>query len=116
MIKFDSFHYIYPPRPKNSVKDTEIDFWDNKTLLCQPKLNGSNCVAFMNGTDCYLYNRHGQLLTNTSIDKQEILSIYSGDGWMVLNGEYMNKSKQDENREVFNHKLVIFDINISAKN
>jgi ATP-dependent DNA ligase len=27
-----------------------------------------------------------------------------------LNGEYLNKSKQDENRIVFNHKLVLFDI------
>ena len=29
---------------------------------------------------------------------------------MVINGEYMNKSKMDENRQVFNHKFVIFDI------
>jgi ATP-dependent DNA ligase len=29
---------------------------------------------------------------------------------MVINGEYMNKSKSDENGQVFNHKFVIFDI------
>ena len=29
---------------------------------------------------------------------------------MVLNGEYLNKAKQDENGIIFNHKLVIFDI------
>ena len=29
---------------------------------------------------------------------------------MVINGEYMNKSKMDENGQVFNHKFVIFDI------
>ena len=29
---------------------------------------------------------------------------------MVLNGEYLNKSKVDETGQVFNHKLIIFDI------
>jgi ATP-dependent DNA ligase len=29
---------------------------------------------------------------------------------MIINGEYMNKSKGDEIGKVFNHKLIIFDI------
>ena len=36
--------------------------------------------------------------------------MYSGEGWMVINGEYLNKSKNDESGLPFNHKLVIFDI------
>lgn len=56
-------------------------------------------------------NRHGQRLTNFRIEKTELSKTYRGDNeWMVLNGEYMNKSKNDKNGNVFNHKLVIFDI------
>ena len=110
MIKFNSFHYIYPPRPKNPVPQSELDFWDNGMMIAQPKLNGSNAVIFMNGKDVMVYNRHNQRMTNVQLGKEELLKLYSGEGWMVINGEYMNKSKSDENGQVFNHKLVIFDI------
>lgn len=111
MPKYTNFKYIYPPRPKNSVSPEDLDFWDNQTLIAQPKLNGSNCVIFTNGEDFYVMNRHKQRLTNFKITKEELSDIYRGDGeWLIINGEYMNKSKNDESGKVFNHKLVIFDI------
>ena len=42
--------------------------------------------------------------------KEDFLSLHRGNGWLVLNGEYMNKSKLNGKNEVFNHKLVIFDV------
>lgn len=111
MPKYTNFKYIYPPRPKNAVSPDDLDFWDNGSLIAQPKLNGSNCVIFTNGEDFYVMNRHKQRLTNFKITKEELSEIYRGDGeWMILNGEYLNKSKNDESGKVFNHKLVIFDI------
>jgi hypothetical protein len=35
---------------------------------------------------------------------------------MAINGEYMNKSKNDKSNKVFNHKFVIFDILILEGN
>ena len=110
MTKYLNYRYIFPPRPKNAIPDTELSFWDNGSLLAQPKLNGSNCVIFTNGEKTIVMNRHNQRLTNFNISDNEIKDIYRGEGWMILNGEYMNKSKSDENNQVFNHKLVIFDI------
>lgn len=109
-MKYLSYKYLYPPRPKNAIPDTELNFWDNGSLVAQPKLNGSNCVIFTNGVKTIVMNRHNQRLTNFNISDNEIKDIYRGDGWMILNGEYMNKSKSDENNQVFNHKFVIFDI------
>lgn len=110
MAKYLNYRYIFPPRPKNAIPDTELSFWDNGSLLAQPKLNGSNCVIFTNGEKTIVMNRHNQRLTNFNISDSEIKDIYRGEGWMILNGEYMNKSKSDENNQVFNHKFVIFDI------
>jgi hypothetical protein len=110
MTKYLNYRYIFPPRPKNAIPDSELDFWDNGSLIAQPKLNGSNCVIFTNGEKTIVMNRHNQRLTNFNISDNEIKDIYRGEGWMILNGEYMNKSKSDENNQVFNHKLVIFDI------
>jgi hypothetical protein len=109
-MRYLSYKYLYPPRPKNAIPDTELEFWDNGSLIAQPKLNGSNCVIFTNGEKTIVMNRHNQRLTNFNISDNEIKDIYRGEGWMILNGEYMNKSKSDENNQVFNHKFVIFDI------
>ena len=111
MALFNKFRYIFPPRPKNAIPVDELDFWDNNTLLSQPKLNGSNSLIFTNGEKVIVMNRHNQTLTNVRVTTDEIKSIYKGNGeWMVLNAEYMNKSQNDETGRPFNHKSVIFDI------
>jgi hypothetical protein len=111
MAKYTNYRYIYPPRPKNAIPSDELDFWDNDTLLGQCKLNGSNCTIYTNGEKHIVMNRHNQRLTNFRITDEEITSIYRGSGeWMVINGEYMNKSQNDETGKPFNHKFVIFDI------
>jgi hypothetical protein len=89
----------------------QLNFWDNNTLIAQPKLNGSNCLIFTNGIKTVVMNRHNQRLTNFRLSDAEILDIYRGNGgWLVLNGEYLNKNKSDESGQSFNHKFVIFDI------
>jgi ATP-dependent DNA ligase len=110
-MKYENYSYIYPPRPLNSIPSDELIYFDNNTLLCQCKLNGSNATIYTNGEKVIVMNRHNQRLTNFQINEAEIKAMYRGNGsWMVINGEYMNKSKSDEKRQVFNHKFVIFDI------
>ena len=79
-------------------------------MLGQPKLNGSNCLLFINGDTIYSMNRHKDRLSRFEMDPKEILNLYNGKGWMVINGEYMNKAKLNSKNENFNKKLVIFDI------
>jgi ATP-dependent DNA ligase len=109
-MKYDNYSYIYPPRPKNTTPSDSLSRWDNGTMIAQPKINGSNCVIFMNSEKTFVMNRHNQRLTNFQIDTEELKKIYKGNGWLVINGEYLNKSKREERGQIFNHKLVIFDI------
>jgi hypothetical protein len=110
-MKYLNYRFVYPPRPRNAVSPDDLKFWDNGTLLAQPKLNGSNATIYTDGQKIIVMNRHGQRLTNVNVDNSEILSLYKGTGgWTILNAEYMNKSKMDENGNTFNHKFVIFDI------
>ncbi len=111
MPKYINYRYIFAPRPKNAISPDDLNFWDNGTLICQPKLNGSNCLIFTNGQKIIVMNRHNQRLTNFQLTDVEIKNLYRGNGgWMILNGEYLNKSKSDETGQAFNHKFVIFDI------
>ena len=109
-MKYENFSYIYPPRPKNAVDPSNIPNWQNSGMVAQPKMNGSNSVIFIDDSKVITMNRHNQRLTNFRIDNSEITSLNNTNNWLVLNGEYLNKSKRDENGELFNHKLIIFDI------
>ena len=111
MAVYNTFRYIFPPRPKNAIPSDELTFWDNGTLLGQCKLNGSNATIYTNGEKHIVMNRHNQRLTNFRLTNEEIKSMYRGNGeWMVINGEYLNKNQNDETNKPFNHKFVIFDI------
>lgn len=113
-MKYLKYRYIFPPRPKNAVPKSELFSWDNGSMIAQPKLNGSNATIYTNGLEVFTMNRHGDRLTRVEIKNEEILSLYKGTGgWSAFNGEYMNKSKYDENKKLFNHKFVIFDILIN---
>lgn len=111
-MKYNSYRYIYPPRPKNAITPEDLAFWDNGMLIGQPKLNGSNCTIFMDGNRNIVMNRHNQRLTNFELPQAELSALYkcSPGELMVINGEYLNKSKKDETGVTFNHKLIIFDI------
>jgi ATP-dependent DNA ligase len=117
-MKYENYRYIYPPRPKNAIPDSDLNFWDNNSLLAQPKLNGSNTTIYTNGQQVIVMNRHNSRLTNFQISLDEIKSLFRGNPgeWLVINGEYLNKSKQDERGVPFNHKLVIFDILVFKSN
>ena len=110
-MKYFNYRYIFPPRPRNAISPDDLNFWDNQSLLAQPKINGSNSMIYTNGKKVIVMNRHNQRLTNVRVDDSEILSLYRGaGGWMILNCEYLNKNKMDETGQPFNHKFVIFDI------
>ena len=83
-----------------------------KRYLAQPKLDGSCAVIFTNGTETVVKSRHRRCFTRFKMDMREIQNIHRGDPrtWMVVVGEYMNKSRRDERGCVWNQKLVIFDI------
>ena len=110
---YNRFSYIYPPRPKNCAPIVDISKYDNGSLLGQIKANGANSLIFTNSKEFHVYNRHGEKLTNFNLDKEEILdNLYnlSNNKWICINSEYLNKNKNDETCNSFNHKLIIFDI------
>jgi hypothetical protein len=102
---------IYPPRPKNAVPASYLHQYEGKSMLGQPKLNGSQGVLYMESKSVLQFmNRHKQIMTNVKMSKSEFGSLYSGKGQMILCGEYLNKNKKHIDGKDFNHKYIIFDI------
>ena len=40
-MKYEKFSYLYPPRPIQTTKNTELDKYDTGEFLAQPKYNGT---------------------------------------------------------------------------
>jgi ATP-dependent DNA ligase len=113
MPVYNKYRYLFPPRPENAIPIDDIETYDNDSMIAQPKLNGSNCVIFTNGIEMHIMNRHNEYITNFQLSKEELITTLfksQPGNWQIINGEYLNKSKKDENNQTFNHKLVIFDI------
>lgn len=102
--------YLYPPRPEFRIKPSSLSKYDDNTYLCEPKLNGSNCTLYISAKSYTQRNRHKGTIQNFNMDDNEILKLYTGNGEIVLVGEYMNKSKRGTDGKIFNKKFVIFDI------
>lgn len=116
-MNYNRFKYIYPPRPEMKIHPDSLKVYDNSStddegiadFLAQPKLNGSSMQVYTNGKLLITMNRHKKQM-NHKMDLEELKALHKGKGWMVLCGEYMNKSQRDENDKIWNHKFVIFDI------
>jgi len=114
-MKYLSYRYLYPCRPANAISPEDLNMWENQSMVGQLKTNGSNTLFFTNGETLRVMGRHNQLLTNFGISKDEIIeNLYKplnlNGNWLVLNGETLNKSKQDERGITFNQKFILFDI------
>ena len=108
-MKYDKYSYLFPPRPTETTKYTELGKYDNGEFLVQPKYNGTCCMVFMNENELIVMNRHKGLITSNYSDV-DFRGLHRGKGWLVLCGEFLNKNKKGEKDISFNLKFVIWDI------
>lgn len=109
-MKYENFRYLYPPRPKHKIKPSTIMQYDNGQYFAQVKTDGSNSTLYIAPDKTWqLWNRHNE--KQTLYRDLEFEKLYRGNsGFIVLNGEMLNKNKKHENGKEFNHKFIIFDI------
>lgn len=108
-VRYENYSYLYPPRPIQTTKHTELAKYDNGEFIAQPKYNGSCCNVFINEKELIVMNRHNGKLTS-DYSNIDLKGLHSGKGWMVLCGEFLNKNKKGEDGNSFNLKFVIWDI------
>ena len=122
MLEYIKYAYIYPPRPIVKITPAIVSKFDtvlhpNKnygSYVCQPKFNGSASVLFLNEDGFVkIMNRHNEPFSQDKLKPAEMdfKGLYRGKGWMVLNGELLNKQCRDENGKLgFNQQFIIYEI------
>ena len=109
MAEFQSYTYLYPPRPEHTTHPNQLGKYDNDKFIAQPKYNGTCCNVFISEDEVVVMNRHkGKISSDYS--KIDFKGLHRGTGWIVLSGEFLNKNKKGENGKPFNLKFVIWDI------
>ena len=109
-MKYNSFKYLFPPRPEHKMAAAELPRYDLTTeYVAMPKYNGSACMVFTNGTELHIYNRHKQHFANMprNID---FLSLAKSSKWFVYAGEFLNKGQKGETGTKEKDKFVIWDL------
>ena len=109
MKNYDLFKYIFPPRPATVSPASGIPTYERMGYIAQPKLNGSCGVLFMDGSTTRLMGRHNDTFKRMILKESDLKSLYRGTGFLVLVGEYMNKSQRDGKGKPFTG-FVVFDI------
>jgi ATP-dependent DNA ligase len=109
-MKYTEYKYLFPPRPIQTTSPDQLQKFDNGIYIAQPKYNGTCCVAFISKSgEMKIMNRHKGAITSDYSDI-DFKGLHSGDGWMVLCGEFLNKNKKGEDGNPFNLKFIIWDI------
>ena len=93
--------YIFPPRAELALPPSELGSYEGLGWVAQPKLDGNSCLVFLDadgGVRCMdrhasAFSKQPLLLTEGVLAK---LRGPLGPGSHVLLGEYMAKSKGDE--------------------
>lgn len=99
---------IYPPRAENIATPNRLSGYDRDEFILQPKLDGSAVTVSLDKTGIVVLNRHGKAYTKHK--GKQMFAPLQRDSLTVYAGEYMDKSRKDEDGKVFNHVFVIWDI------
>lgn len=107
-MKYSSYKFLYPPRPENKISPARIVDYDNGDYAAQIKYNGDCCPVFLPGPGLSIIrNRHNQ--PKTKAEGINLGQMHNGNGWMVVCGELMDKSKKGEDGEILKG-FIIWDI------
>lgn len=88
-------NFLYPPRIEHRLQPVSLEKFDNGQYIAEPKLDGSNTSVTISKTSFIPKERHNTFFARPP--KFNFLSLYRGSGYMCLAGEFLNKSKKDEN-------------------
>lgn len=112
MEKYNSYSYIYPPRPEIKIPPDILNRYDDGRYLAMPKYNGFCTTVFMDEKFLKVMNRHKEEFSPSKLKTNAIdfTNMHRGKGFMVLCGEILNSSKKNEENKIINNKFIIWDI------
>lgn len=107
-MHYNEYRFLYPPRSEVKIRPSLISQYDTNEYIGQVKYNGSACTVYLHyGAFVKVMNRHGE--HKTRVDNSIRFEDIKTEGWTVLAGELLDKSKKGEDGNTLTG-FVIWDI------
>ena len=111
IIAYDSYRFLYPPRPDRAVSPSRLSDYDNGEFLCEFKLDGDCACVFTNGIETVVKDRHGNSFKKDTRALEAIAkTLHRGNGWIGICAEWLCKSKKNSLGANANGNLVLWDL------
>jgi hypothetical protein len=115
-MKYDSFRYLFPPRPEYIVPVNRLTYYEKKGYIAQYKKNGTCSIVAVNGGtgEVNMMNRHNAAHRAyhpdpAMIDGLRKLSQAAGPGWTVLAAEILHSKTPTIKNTLYIFDLVVLD-------
>ena len=112
-MKYDSFKYLFPPRPETAIAPDFLDFYENRGWVAQFKKNGTNTIISLSPKKEFIaMNRHQEFHKAWGLTehiKEELLRLFGGNGWVVLVAEIMHSKTKTIKDTIFIHDLLVYE-------
>lgn len=92
-MRYDSFAYLYPPRPETAITKQMVGFYQKKNWVAQAKMNGTcNVIAVSPDKKLFPMTRHNteHKLWNPTPASSSAFKAVEGSGWWVFVAELMH--------------------------
>jgi len=112
-MKYDSWKYLFPPRPESAIPPDMLAFYEKRGWVCQYKKNGT-CTIIGVSPDRKLIaiNRHQEnhkAWQLTQHIKDALRSIFTKPLWYVVVAEIMHSKTPTIKDTIFIHDILVHE-------
>jgi len=112
-----TFFYLWPPRPKTTIKPFSPQYEamkGRKWWKSQLKLNGQRNVIYISpDREVQMWNRHGDTHQNYNVPPwlvEQVLSVVKPvDGWVAIDGELLHAKDKSIKNTLYWWDMLVYD-------
>jgi len=109
---FNSYQYLWPPRPVNPIPDILLKYYEDKGWIAQYKKNGTCTVLYVNpAKEIIAKTRHktNHKAWSPSQEFSDQFKNLPGDGWYVFTGELLHSKTPNIKDTIYLFDLLVDD-------
>lgn len=111
-MKYDTWKYLYPPRPKNVITHDILPLYEARGWTAQIKKNGTNSIiAVAPDKTVYWRNRHAENHKSWTCPKQladDLADRCPSGVWTMMVAEILHLKTVDIKDVVYVHDLIVY--------
>jgi hypothetical protein len=109
-MEYDTYTYLYPPRPTNAVTPTMLGFYERQKWLAQVKKNGTCTVIFARGMQVKFMTRHNDEHKQWSPLPEHLRPFQSSNlSWNVWVAELIHNKTKNVKQQLYVFDIIVKD-------